>query len=351
MSASPLERRYRRLLRVYPAGHRAAYEEEMVGVLMSGAAPGRRFPSPADAVDLLGAGLTARLGWSARALRGPGWRDAATLTGFALALMLATDAIDAFVDGLRAWLSTGGGTDGWPAMSAGRGLGVSGGDGLGAGGGLLIAEPGIRALAWSAVAVAAVAGLRRVTAVLAGVAALAQIGTIAFWAGVAPWQSVRLTWTPAVAVLVFGAFLAAAPGRPPLRVLGRSGSWLAGAAVVAVLGWTLVLADLSIPLPAPLSAEMFDFWLPLGLGAAAVTCAPRGVRSRCAALFAAVVVGPLTMLAWWDALVLDEATAGVAPGRVTAGALALTLVPLAALTLGVVGGWGRAGRFGEWGRG
>jgi hypothetical protein len=98
-----LEIRYRRLMRVYPAGHRAAYEEEMVGVLMSGAEPGRRFPSPADAFDLLRAGLATRLGQALHTQRGTGWRDAAGVTGLFAALLLAGVAINRLVSGLMLW--------------------------------------------------------------------------------------------------------------------------------------------------------------------------------------------------------------------------------------------------------
>lgn len=54
---APLERHYRRLLAVYPAAYRHIYEEEIVAVLMEGAEPGRRRPSPAEAADLLRSGF------------------------------------------------------------------------------------------------------------------------------------------------------------------------------------------------------------------------------------------------------------------------------------------------------
>lgn len=44
---SPLEGRYRRLLRWYPADHRAAHEDEMIGVLLDDAEPGRERPGAA----------------------------------------------------------------------------------------------------------------------------------------------------------------------------------------------------------------------------------------------------------------------------------------------------------------
>ncbi|GIH94390.1 hypothetical protein ACFFMN_05370 [Planobispora siamensis] len=74
--AGPLETRYRRLLRWYPADHRARHGEEMVGVLMAGAEPGRRLPDLRDALDLVRGGIAVR----ARRFVGPEsvphWRDA-----------------------------------------------------------------------------------------------------------------------------------------------------------------------------------------------------------------------------------------------------------------------------------
>ncbi len=55
-----LERRYRRLLAWYPAGHRRAYGEEMIGVLMAAAPGGARRPGLAGAADLVRGGLRAR---------------------------------------------------------------------------------------------------------------------------------------------------------------------------------------------------------------------------------------------------------------------------------------------------
>ncbi|HEX6525258.1 MAG TPA: hypothetical protein VF070_35415 [Streptosporangiaceae bacterium] len=58
------ELRYRRLLGCYPAGYRAAYAEEMLGVAMarSASTPGRRWPGLAEAVSLIVSGLGKRLG-------------------------------------------------------------------------------------------------------------------------------------------------------------------------------------------------------------------------------------------------------------------------------------------------
>ncbi|MGI5214065.1 GlsB/YeaQ/YmgE family stress response membrane protein [Plantactinospora sp. CA-290183] len=57
----PLERRYRRLLRAYPAGYRAGRGEEIVGTYLDLVDPQRRWPSAEDAFDMLRAGLRQRL--------------------------------------------------------------------------------------------------------------------------------------------------------------------------------------------------------------------------------------------------------------------------------------------------
>jgi hypothetical protein len=49
-----LERRYRRLLRCYPPGHRAAHQDEMLGVLLDTARPGQRAPGLRQTVNLAG---------------------------------------------------------------------------------------------------------------------------------------------------------------------------------------------------------------------------------------------------------------------------------------------------------
>jgi len=69
-----LERRYRRLLRWYPPSHRAAHQEEMLGVLLDAARPGQRRPSVAQTVNLVACGLAIRArraltGWKGRVRR------------------------------------------------------------------------------------------------------------------------------------------------------------------------------------------------------------------------------------------------------------------------------------------
>ena len=69
--AERLERRYRRLLRAYPASYRDQRSDELVAVLMSAAEPGRRAPSYAERVDLVRSGLRTRVTFARRDLGTP----------------------------------------------------------------------------------------------------------------------------------------------------------------------------------------------------------------------------------------------------------------------------------------
>jgi hypothetical protein len=48
-----LERRYRRLLKCFPAAYRREHEQEILSVLMAGAKDGQRRPGLADSADLV----------------------------------------------------------------------------------------------------------------------------------------------------------------------------------------------------------------------------------------------------------------------------------------------------------
>ncbi|MGC4875013.1 hypothetical protein ACLQ26_01935 [Micromonospora sp. DT43] len=80
-----LERRYLRLLRAYPAEYRRSRGAEIVGTYLDLAAPNRRWPSLADAADLLGGGLRQRVRATGATDLMPGVRLAA-----AVALLTAT---------------------------------------------------------------------------------------------------------------------------------------------------------------------------------------------------------------------------------------------------------------------
>src|SRR5437764_1080583 len=57
-----LARRCRALLLAYPPAYRAERGEEILSTLLDGAAPGQRAPRPADAADVIVAGVKLRLG-------------------------------------------------------------------------------------------------------------------------------------------------------------------------------------------------------------------------------------------------------------------------------------------------
>jgi hypothetical protein len=79
-----LARRYRRLLAWYPAGHRRAYGEEMIGVLLAAAPDGASRPGPAGTIDLIRGGLRARFRAGLRWLAGADWTDALAVCSVAV---------------------------------------------------------------------------------------------------------------------------------------------------------------------------------------------------------------------------------------------------------------------------
>jgi hypothetical protein len=78
-----LERNYRWLLACYPARHRQAHGEEMLGVLLSAARDGQRRPSPREAANLVWGALLIWLRPGRGEAADAGWRD--TLAVFSLA--------------------------------------------------------------------------------------------------------------------------------------------------------------------------------------------------------------------------------------------------------------------------
>ncbi|MEV6298398.1 hypothetical protein AB0M02_03225 [Actinoplanes sp. NPDC051861] len=315
-----LEFHYRRLLRVYPAGHRAAYEEEMIGVLMDGAEPGRRLPSPADTLDLLRAGLTVRLGRSFNLQRGTGWRDAAAVTGLLIALALAAIATGRFLNGLSLLARF---------DDPLRAYGMNG---------VLLIDPAARSIIWVLVSGAALLGLRHIAAVLAASGILIELATVFFWVGVAPWQSLRLTWAPTVAVLAFAAFATAVRARPAPAVLGRRGMRWIVAATAFVVVTQVVLTAGSGRISVPFSTSVLEFWIPLVLLIAAVRSARPAVRRRVAVLAFASLTVPFVFLLWWDWTALSFAV-HITPGIVTSQLIVLVLTPVVLFAGGLATLW------------
>jgi hypothetical protein len=83
-----LEDRYRRLLAMYPAGHRRKHQDEMLGVLMTGAHAGQRRPGLADTANLIWGALLIRLRPARRGAAWPLWRDALAVVSLLLPLIV-----------------------------------------------------------------------------------------------------------------------------------------------------------------------------------------------------------------------------------------------------------------------
>jgi len=96
MAAAGLEARYRRLLRWFPAEHRAVHRDEMLGVLMSGASQDRDRPGIAESADLLLGAVRIRVRPGRALSDRDGWRDA-------LAVFSVAAPVLAFASALLAW--------------------------------------------------------------------------------------------------------------------------------------------------------------------------------------------------------------------------------------------------------
>ena len=86
-AAADLEGRYRRLMRMYPAEHRRKHQDEMLGVLMTGAHAGQRRPGPADTANLVWGALLIRLRPARPGTAWPLWRDALAVVSVVLPLV------------------------------------------------------------------------------------------------------------------------------------------------------------------------------------------------------------------------------------------------------------------------
>jgi hypothetical protein len=106
-AADQLERAYGRLLRCYPAGHRARHADEMLGVLMAGAGSGRRRPGLADSANLIGGALRIRLRAATTGSAGQ-WREALGRAGILLPLAWAALTVTYYGPGVvRLWTLVG----------------------------------------------------------------------------------------------------------------------------------------------------------------------------------------------------------------------------------------------------
>jgi hypothetical protein len=99
-AATVLEGRYRRLLLMYPAEHRRKHQDEMLGVLMTGAHAGQRRPGLIDTANLTWGALLIRLRPARPGTWWPLWRDALAVVSVLLPLAFLASAIVSVIPAL-----------------------------------------------------------------------------------------------------------------------------------------------------------------------------------------------------------------------------------------------------------
>jgi hypothetical protein len=313
---APLEIRYRRLLAVYPAAHRRAYGEEMVAVLMAGAEPGQRRPAPAEVVDLLRAGLVARLGRGVQGLRTSAWRGAAAVAALIGAVLLAA------VPGRRllfALLYTRHSGD--PM----RFLGIDGG---------LLIDVAARSGAWLAVVVAVLLAARRTAVVLGVVALLVELAAIAVWSPDQQFRAVEMAWVLVLAPLTVALLVHSRRGRTAVATVGRRGLTpiVAGLLVAAVATVLLRFWQLPPQLLGLITVPDALFLAAGALLAAGLRGIGPAVRGRILVLLAPVLALPAAQQ-FLEQAVGIHSTAAVTPGIVALAVLVMAGVPAVALAL------------------
>lgn len=190
-----LERRYRRLLTIFPWEHRRRYEEEMLAVLLAGARPGQRRPGIGETANLLRTGLRTRLTGTGRDLTDPAWTDAAAVGGLLAALVLFAAAGHTVVTYAvpTPWTELGGG------------LGVA---------------DWLRLAGWGLVCAAVLTGLRWVAAGLGWATVLVEVAPLAAAYRTDPVSTVDSLWRLGLGLAAAVALTVPAPRRHALAALG-----------------------------------------------------------------------------------------------------------------------------------
>jgi len=213
-----LERRYRRLLTLYPWSHRRRYEEEMLTVLLDGAEPGRRRPGMRDVVNVAVAAASVRLRAIPGALATPAWSAGAAVAGLLASLALLAAAVGPQIN---------------------RATPVYLFDGSSVSHLVVFGRPGswLPVAGWAAVILCAVLGWRRPAAGLAWLGAGWQVFDFARAYRDLPVLGVDVAWKVVLAVAAASALT------------------VAGSGALALIGWRRMLAigaALALLLAAPL---------------------------------------------------------------------------------------------------
>lgn len=307
-SMSSLERRYRRWMGVFPASYRSHREDELVGVLLDGAAPDQERPRPADVLDLVRAGLAAQFRGIRVSRRRRRWGDAASIVGIVLAVLLGAQGMRFVVHVARSAASAGEYGAAPLAFADVRGWYVP--------------------VVWTLVVVLLCAGSTRLAAVAAWCAVVARFvslvdiayGPQGSFAGApaAPWAAqplvVQLTLAVIAAVLLSGPVRV----RATVVAIGR-GRLVAVVSVFAagVLGWRWLIW----------SASGSDIWVlvvPLVLVVVARAAGVRVWDLRGEPLARRVVIGLVALVAiYWASGAFSKSTG---PQIVTGRDLFVTFV-------------------------
>jgi len=322
-AAEALERRYRRLLAWYPHVYRAANADDMLGVALARSAPGRRWPEPGEAVNLIVSGIGERLGGM---LRQPDRRDTAAVLAIAGPLLLAAGAIRTMASPFLFMPAI-------PALVTPQRM--------------LVTAVAFAAW-WTLVALAGMLRWRRVAATGACLGLAGQVFLLVLAVSLNDGALMVAYWQTAVALVT------AASGLGTLRSQGRPLSWRAvtalAAAAAILAGWPAVevafvrytpMTANSGTISDPLSGS--EGWLGDGLLAVALILAliaiaalRPAVRRRAAALLLPALL--TTTLACWG-------FRGFVPVGPPIGLLVLSpvqwevlmLVPLTGVVVGFIG--------------
>ena len=282
--AAALERRYRRLLRCYPPGHRQVHREEMLGVLLATARPGQRAPGARQTVNLVACGLAIR---ARRALAGEPWQDAlavVSLTTPAVMLIIAT--LD-FAAGIReAVVELHANPEAGPFWQPWHGPFLGG--------------PAMVMIGWLAVVLLGLTGRRRAAAAIASIAlALGLFDLLAVliqqsraWSGGLPMFLITAGQGPVIIASLAACSLAfsAAPRRG-LAIAGRRQACLMIAALAGVFGVPEIVRMVRVSAPVAASTvSLLDITVLTIAAAVVVTHVRDTVDRRVAALLAPVLL-------------------------------------------------------------
>jgi hypothetical protein len=204
VNKASLEDRYRRILRLYPADHRRDHEDEMIGVLL---ADDRTRPDLRDVCDLAWGALLIRLRRATGTFSEERWHDAFAIVGIIAPILLIglslrplASNVGKFVFSHRLVMH---GTT--PLRSA-----------------EFLAEEELLWLAFCAVAVLALLGVRRVGTVAAFALPAVTVGLMFSSYGALSWQAAASADLPVVLSLLTGVALwASPPARHGRHLLGR----------------------------------------------------------------------------------------------------------------------------------